>query len=323
LEKTLYPSLQELALLVDFRLLRWYNLKIEKEAYMRQQTVEDRDMGFPFQIQVLLNDRHIQPQEEGYLGEISPGVHFTTLVFIPEDYPNPVFAYCRVGNRENGYHGYSRLADKLDYFQRLGNQFEEKLVIYQKKCTSKLTNDQPSVPVIPYPKNLMVLIEKLPGGQFRYWEVAITSQRGEFFLKSYLKFTGRCYRDMIGRVIYPSPIESINADESHLGDVLESIFDGDELPLLLATQRVTFDGSTLPPNMAHVIYYDPGRQQGAINTHNGPALVIGYNEQPRYGSRKVSFVTGETVYYDKLIPGDPQKTFPFVAQGVVPLSHNA
>lgn len=206
-----------------------------------------------------------------------------------------------------------------------GHLFEQKVVVHQSRAGVACTwpND-----------NHFNLVEVEKGGKIRYWEIALVSRDGEFFLTTQRLYEAQCYwNDESGEsygfncpFFQKKRFPSEDRDWEKMVEFLEEIIGGaSTLPLVRGykpTPKLSAEG--LRPNTGRVSWWSHSSGTGAIKTLKDGVEVevkVHWKQVHREGSRLAYLVPGEIMNFNSLIEanreGCKETSFEYEAIGVL------
>lgn len=249
--------------------------------------------------------------EDGYLGQITLQQALTLQVRVIPEPHHRIWAVMVDGSK--------KLHLKKNLAARNGNQDQngrEKLY----RLTIAVKQNREGIFHTEYPQNNLRLLHLQPGGRLDFWEIAIVSQKGQFFLTRQLTYQSQCFRQG-KRVLCPrferwdSLIQALNRLPG-LRQILK------ELPCLPKNHVRPLESHSpiRKDNRGIVLWFNLAQGKGAIETKYGHASVH-WSEIHRPESLLRYLKAGEMVtFYGLRFPKSRRPTsFKREAVGVSPL----
>lgn len=143
---------------------------------------------------VFWEDRCLDPEEDGFLGELAAGSVEIRATVAPGS-----LVY---GLRRWGDDSYDLQKDQA---MLLGLDGGSK--VYRARMGLE-ANWETCEPFVPYPNNLLLLAELVTEGgrltnRVRIWRTAVVSQEGRFFLTAQIGYETTAHQDRMGRTVFP------------------------------------------------------------------------------------------------------------------------
>lgn len=239
--------------------------------------------------------RQMAVADDGYVGKLGGGARFAIQAIVEKD--APVYGV-NVDGKKN-------VILKMDVApERPFTGTSGCRRLYEQKC--EVRSSQDSTACTWTNDNHLNLLEAPSGGRIRYWEIALVSRGGQFFLTSQCLYEAQCYRDKNGRVVCPFfQGEQFPDEEREWPQMVDLIvaFMADTVLPSVNKYRPTSKPSTndLGSNKGKVLWWNHMSGVGCILTLEGEAKVYWRQITRPPGSRLVHLVPGEIVAHGELV----------------------
>lgn len=270
---------------------------------MRLKNVYGRVPGATFTVS--LDGMPITVEEDGYLGEWTEQAFEGSKFTISATVEPFVFALSVDGQKNvTPKAAFELLASQRVYTATIAVHWNP-----QYKCC-----------ITRHPANYFALVVVNSAGQFSFYEVAIVSQLGKFFLTTQWKYVAQLFNNEHGGIdcpqfkAWPQLVQAAISFFNKLPNIRLA-----SLPLTSEyVPDVAEEPKKLGDNQGEVLFWDAAKGFGALRVPHGSARAFVADVAPR--GRWRYLVPGEVVAYTQLASLAPRGSFLFDAKGIRPVS---
>jgi len=152
--------------------------------------VSDELLKKGVKLEVIFGEKELIPEDDGYLGKENEKIGLGQFEL-----------RCRIQKRE-GLMPICFIVDGKKNIALMKNRsVDNSLSIFSKRITVMRTDF--NALITRYPENNLRVLIPESEGEFEFWEIAIVSQDGLFFLTTEMTYEAKCYRGENGEVICP------------------------------------------------------------------------------------------------------------------------
>lgn len=240
--------------------------------------------------------RQMEVADDGYVGELGAGAKFTIQSIVQKG------AYILGVHTDNA----KNIVLKKEASERSLTPLGD-VRTYEQKCEIRRSQNGTAC---TWPNdNHLNLAEAGSDGKVRYWEIALVSRNGNFFLTTQCLYEAQCYHDQNNMVVCPFfQREQFPGEEREwpqMVDMLKAFMTDSGLPSISEyhpTPKPSAKG--LKPKTGKVLWWNHMSGTGCVLTRDDEEVKVHWTQVTRKDSRLAYLVPGEVVAYHKLVPAN-------------------